>query len=350
MSDDLLGAGQNRAYIASRDGRSLLMEVPSTSVRWGRALNAVSVTEVTVKPAQCTPALENAEPWAHNLVVFRDEERVWEGPLRNRLDTAGGLLFKATDPIGWTERRAVATQRNVVGGLVRDQMAWSVAQAFAADDPNVLAHLQLIGSATVTTDLAVQVAEKYHSDVLSDMGGNGGRFTALGRSIILWDEATSIGQLRDLSPENHLLDDVDLFKDGDLLGTQVWARNDTGVVRTGIHSGGSPVDPRYGQVDLIVASSATTPAGVGRTAQSAANKSYPVPLTIQVPGTAALQCSAPFPIRDLVPGVLVPVQTTTATSAVVWGMFMLTEVNVTQESGQDEVVTITLAPPSEAVA
>lgn len=346
--EDLLGAGENRAEIATRDGETLF-EVPAGSIDWGRELCAVSRATVVVDPAKCTPALGDVHPWAHSLVVYRNEERVWEGPLRKRRDTRTGLTLEASDVLGYPERRPVTTRRNVLGGFVRDHMAWSVNQAFAADDPNVLAYLQALGTPTSTSDLVVGVGEKYHGTVLSDLTGVGGRWTALGRSIILWDETQSIGQLRDLSPENHLLNDVEVIEDGDLLGTEVVARNDTGIVGTGIHTGGSPVDPYYGQVTLLVASTGATPAGVTSTAQSTADRSWPTPLAIVVPGDAALRCEAPFPIHRLVPGVLVPVTTTTATARTVTGTFVLSSVSVTQKAGQDEKVTITLTPLSGAL-
>lgn len=351
-ADDELGAGINRAFIGNRTGTSTLgPEVPTTSIEWGRELNGITRPQIVVDPAKCTPALADVHPWAHSLIVFRNEERVWEGPIRQRRDTAKGLIITASDVLGWTERRAVAVGRNVAGGLVRAQMLWAIQQAFAADDPNVLAYVQQMGTPTELADLVVTAGEKYQWDVLSDMGGSGGRFTALGRSILLWDEATNLGRLRDLSPENHLLEDVDLYEDGDSLATRVVSRNDNGLVRSATPpTGAGAVDPFYGLVETIVASSATTAAGVTRTAQATANKAYPTPLTIDVPSTAALRCDAPFPIRDLVPGMLVPVQTTTATARQVSATFVLTAVKVTQQAGRDEVVTITLAPPSEAVA
>ena len=350
MTNGLLGVGTNRAFIATRDGESLLMEAPLTSIEWGRDLCSISQAVVTVDPARCTEALSLVHPWAHSLVVYRNDERVWEGPIRRRKDSRSALTITASDVIGWTERRGVVTARNVVNAAVRDQLAWSINQAFAADDPNVLPFLQTVGSATRTTDLQVAVGEKYHASVLSDLTGSGGRWTALGRRIILWDEAASIGSLPDLSPENHLLADVELVEDGDALGTRVIARNDNGVVGYGIHSGGSATDPFYGRVDLLVPSAGTKPAGVTRTAQSAAEKAWPAPITIEVPADAALRCDAPFPISRLVPGVTVPVSTVTATARTVRGTFLLVGMSVKQQAGGDEQVTITLAPPSEALS
>lgn len=346
---EVLGAGQNRAYISTRDGRSLLMEVPLASVEWNRTLCAVSPATLVVDPARCTSDLARIHPWAHGVVVYRDEDRVWEGPVRLRREGRTGLTLTASDVIGHLDHRDVRTHRDVEAALVRNQMRWAVDQGFAPDDPNVLAHVQELGAATRTADLQVGVAEKMHAAVLSDLTASGGRWTALGRSILLWDDAASIGTLRDLSPENHLLSDVEVIEDGELLATVVRARNDNGVVGSGIHTGGTATDPYYGYVGQVVASAAKKPAGVRRTAESTAQRTYPTPVSIEVPADAALRCDAPFPITSLVPGVIVPVSTTTATSREVSGSFILTSVKVTQTAGQDEQVAVTLTPISEAL-
>ena len=171
MAEGLLGAGTNQAYIYTRDGLSQLLPVPTTSIEWGRTLNGFSTTKINVDPARCSPKLGDVEAHAHNIVVFRNGLRVWEGPVWDRRDAVrGGLELVARDVIGGTGRRPVLTSRKVLGGLVRAQMQWSVEQAYALDDPNVLAHVQLLGTPTQTADLEVKVVEKYHLDVLSDMG------------------------------------------------------------------------------------------------------------------------------------------------------------------------------------
>lgn len=348
--DDLLGAGTNTVHVASRDGKTIHFQIPAQRIDWGRTLCGVSKTEVVIDPARCLPALADVHPWAHSLVVYRDDERVWEGPFRKRRDTKEGLVLVASDVLGWTEARKIETARTSLGGKVRDHLEWAVRQALLRDDPNIVPFLQVLGGPipTRTADLTVTSTEKMYSSVLTDMTGNGGRWTALGRSIILWDDAAVIGRLRDLSPENHLLDDVEVIEDGDLLATEAWARNDQGVVGSATVPGVVPVHPFYGLVQRITPSGATTPAGVRATAQALANSSYPTPITIEVPSAAALRCSAPFPIHRLVPGVLVPVTTVTATSRTVTGTFVLSEVRVTQVAGADERVTISLSPLSEA--
>lgn len=352
MPDDVIGAGENRAYIATRDGRTMLLEVPLTSIEWSRSLCAISRATLNVAPAKCTPDLGRVHPWAHSIVVFRNEERVWEGPLRKRLDSRTGLTMTASDVLGWTERRPIYATREVTGVSVRDEAATIINAAFLPDDPYVLAHVQVLGGVpTVTGDSALTYAEKYGSQVLADLAASGARWTVLGRSILLWDEAYSIGSLLDLSPEDHLLDDVDVTEDGDLLATDVIARNDDGVIARVIQdAGGDPADDFYGAVQQIVSSSAVLPAGVTRTAAQTLNRAYPTPISINVPDNAALRCDAPFPIEALVPGMLVPVSTTTATAREVRGTFMLTGLTVKQNAGSPEQVTITLAPVSEALS
>lgn len=349
--DAVLGAGDNRVYVADRAGRSLLLEVPVKSVSWGRTLCGISKAVIDVDPPRCTPALASVHAWAHSLVVFRNDERVWEGPIRRRRDSRDGLQITASDVLGWLEARPIDTARTATA-LTTAQMTWAIQQALAPDDPNVLAYLQdLAGlSATRQGDVAVVPGDKRYDSVLTDQTKFGGRWSALGRSIMLWDDTYIIGRLRDLSPENHMEDDVEVIEDGDLLSTDSWARNDQGIVARTQIAGHVPVDPFYGLVGSVVSSPAQDAAGVLRTAQAYADRSWPIPLTIEVPSNAALRCDAPFPISRLVPGVLIPVTTTTATARQVTGTFVLQAVNVSQKAGANEQVTVTLAPVQDGLA
>lgn len=344
-----LGSGQNTASIYSRDGRDVLLPLPAGAIEWNRGLCQITTATVTLPPDLCTPDLDDVHTWAHSLVIHRDRDRVWEGPIRKRRDTRTGLTLTASDVLGWTSRRPVV-RRQVTDSPVRDELEWVLNRAFDTDDPNIIAHLQLLGDASQRCDHTLAKAEKYAADALSALATDGGRWTALGRSVVLWDEADNIGQLTDLSPENHLTADVEVTEDGDNLATQAVGRNDDGVLAEVTPSGGGPVDAFYGHVGTIVPSGGHTPTGVARSARQYLNRSYPAPITIEVPSDAALRPDAPYPITSLVPGLLVPVVTTTATARTIRQTFMLTGVKVTQQAGQSEVVAITLAPPSEALS
>jgi hypothetical protein len=345
-----LGAGDNIAVIYDRRGESqLLPALPAASITWERTLSDISRPSVTVAPARCTPQMQDISSWAHSLVIFRDGQRMHEGPVRTVTHNDAGLTITSSDVVGWTEVRAVRAVRTGTNVKVRDELAWNLDTAFSRDDPNVLDYVRLLGAATTTTDRDLSATGAYAED-LATLVSAGGRYTALGRSIMLWDEAATIGRLATLVPEQHLSAGVTITDDGDQLITGALITDDNGGSAY-YPTNGSELDPFYGLVERPISAgegthTLTALQGIGRAAK---NVGYPTPLIIDMPSGVALQCDAPFPIEDLVPGVLVPVETTTATAKQVSATMVLSNVTVTQQAGADEKVTVTLVPVSQAV-
>ena len=348
-----IGAGENRAYIYDRKGQTRLDEIPLADITWNRVLSDISRPTITVAPPNCTPKMNQLiHPWGVSLVIYRDNDRVWEGPVRKRTDSKTGMTITASDVIGWTERRVVRTARAVTGVKVRDELVWNIQQAFSRDNPNVLAYLTTLPGAlgTVTTDHSLQASGYYSAD-LQTLVSAGGRYTALGRSIMLWDEAYTLGRTETLVPEKHILSDVTITEDGDDLITAAYAQDDSGDV--GYYPGtGTELDAYYGLVEqaITVGSGAYTSAALLKFGQSAHNSGYPTPVTIDMPTDAPLQCDAPFPIDSLVPGMLVPVETVTATARKVSATMILSSVTVSQQAGDQETVSLGLSPLSAAVS
>jgi hypothetical protein len=344
VNGDTLGDGENRAYVYDRRGETELAELPGSSIEWNRGLCEVSRASVVVPPARCRPELNKVRSMAHSVVIFRNGDRVWEGSIRKRRDTKAGLVLDASDVIGLMERRPVRTARLVTSSPVVTEMLWTITQGMTRDDPNVLANVQVLGGVDLgaTIDRDVQPGAAYHAADLGSLTSAGGRYTALGRSIILWPASSSIGSTVDLSPENHLLADVEVIDDGDMLATEVTARSDDGILATAFVT-----DAFYGNIGMLVPAGTAQELGVAAVAAQTLAQVYPAPLTIQVPQDAALRCDAPFPMHRLVPGVLVPIQTVTATARTVSGTMVLTGVKVIQAAGSDETVGVTLAPTSE---
>lgn len=341
----VLGAGDNRVWVASRDTATLIAPLRPSRIEWGRELCGVSAASVTLSPSRCTPRLRNVHPWAHSLVVFRNGRRVWSGPIARRVDTVAGLTLTAGDALRWAGRRPIQTARLIHGSAVVTEMEWALDQAYASDPVGVT--VDPLGPTGGVMDVEVAAGEKYALDLLTDAIASGGRFTALGGRLMVWDTTHSIGSTLEIIPEDHLLADVEVIEDGDETATEVTARNDDGVVAVQAAAGGA-VDPYYGHVGLIVPSAAARPAGVARTAAASVARYYPAPVTIAIPNDAALRCDAPFPISRLVPGVTVPVRTTTATGRTLTAAMILSSVKVTQDEGGQEQVTISLTTGVEA--
>lgn len=335
----LLDSGLNTAHVATRDGVTELIDLPASRIEWNRELCAISRPTVTIDAAECDAVLDDVHPWAHTLVINRNGRRVWEGPLRRRVDGTS-LTLTASDVVGYTERRPIRTARAVTASGTVTEMQWALDQALTTDDPGVT--VTALSGPGPLTDVEVAPGEKYAADLLADQVAAGGRWTALGRTVFLWDSATLPGALREMSTEEHLQATIEVIEDGDLLATEVWARNDDGVAAVAVAAGGQ-VDPFYGHVAVLAPSPAPKQPGVAATAAAVIARSYPTPVVLSIPPDARVLPTAPFPIDLLVPGVAVPVITTAPTGRSVRGTFILQSVKVTQERGAPEQVTITLS-------
>lgn len=352
----VLGSGTSTAYIYDRHGQTRLLPLPRASaISYGRALSQVSTASVTVEAPHCTRALDQVHTWAHSVVIYRNDGqggngvRVWEGPCRSISANSERLTIQATDVLGHSQRRVIRTARHSGSSPVRTELAWTVGQMFSPDDPNVLPYLQVTGTPGPGMSRDVASFSGYHADDLSTITGAGGAFTVLGRRIILFSDTDTLGRTRKLTPEDHLEAEVEIVEDGDSLLTWGAARDDNGT--TGIYAtGANGVDPYYGRVDGLVGSGTgnSTRAALESRATRAVRRAYPARQVIQVPDGAQMRCTAPFPLETLVPGVLVPVVTTTATGRTLRASMLLSAVNVSQTPGGDESVTVTLIPvPSE---
>lgn len=352
-----LGVGRNTAAIYDRRGEHLLLPIAhATEVQWGRTRNATSTASVTVTTAMdpgCVTALGSVHTWGHELVIFRDEQRVWEGPINRISYTRAGVTIAAVDETGWLARRRIRLAR----GPVLDTSAFPVPQpvttegdliltrAFAPDDPNVLAH-----RATFTHASAVEVVRDVqansgtYADDLNALTDQGLNYTAVGRAILLWPDVRLLGRTDTIVPERDMVTEVEVTEDGDDLATQATAYNREGLARTvsadGVTAG---VSTFYGLHDRLVdAGDITTGAALTEVATAAIDLAHPAPLLVTVPSGAKLTCEAPVAIEHLVPGVLVPIESA-VTARKVTATLVLDAVSVTQGPGGEDV-TITLSP------
>ena len=166
-----LGEGSNEAVIYERGGTRRLFTLPAVEqLDWGRALDGISRATITCTPAaaadggltwrgaDCAGLLSSINPWAHEVVIYRNGSRVWEGPVLRPAQKRGAVTIQASDVLGWTEARAVHTPVLADGVSVRDQADALLTAAMTADDPNVLAHVLVAGDDAVLTSIDLKAA------------------------------------------------------------------------------------------------------------------------------------------------------------------------------------------------
>lgn len=335
-----LGSGTNVAVIYAQGGEDRLLPLPQgQALDWSRVRNGVSEANLTVLADDdlTWAGLKRVHVWAHELVIFRDGQRVWEGPIRRIERGRSSVVIKASDVLGWTQRRPVHTDRTTVtAGSVVTEADLDLDRAFAAHDPNVLSHVTArvhASVAQITRDLKKN--QGYYYDDLTSLTEQGLQFTTLGRGIILAAVEDPLGVTQTVILERDTSVVPTIIEDGESLNTFATATGDedTAATYTGTTS-------YYGHLGTLVqAQGITDTTALTGVATRAVKGAYPAPTIIDIGGDAALDPGCPLALSDLVPGVHIPV---TSLDQGVTTTMLLESVKVTEGSA-GEAVTITLS-------
>lgn len=353
-----LGQGNNVAVVQTRGGGQILGELPSSQLGWGRRLDDLSETNVTIPVSsmstQCCGLLADTHTWGHEIQVYRDGAESWVGPIVNITENGEGVQIRALDVLGFMVRRATRGRVNGAPVFAVDEAVDDVTEAFTLGgwdgaDPNVLAYLEVLGAGTgPLTQRDIPFVSAYYFDTLDQLGDIGVNFTTVGRRIILWPDTLTLGRVPTLLPSQHLSSDVTIVEDGMALSEVAIVTSDNGLWGVSTTPSFPTSDPFYGPVETItnIPGLATTQA-CEDAANSVRAQNFPAPVRLVIPDGSTLTTDAPYSIGDLVPGVLMPVSHRGRCRSVA-GDFILTSLQVTQ-TPEGETVQISVAPVSSAV-
>jgi hypothetical protein len=340
-----------------------------SSVEWDRRLIERSAATVTLNAAACSAQAEllsKIEPRRHEVVIFRGNDRVWEGPIVDAAFKRGGLTLTAKDVTEYVAHTPVSKDwiaSSAGTDLVTDRLAdileyelttpYSVnvgtgatptMQTFPrwetiAPPANVLPFLEARVGTTRTNAqvLAFQMAVMDHVQDFATL--NQVLYTVVGRKILLWDPSDTIGRLKTLTAAD-FTGDIDVYADGtelDVIGHISGART-AGSSMAGVGSAGS-ADPFYGVWTRVASSSGeTNPTAASLNGQAAnviAGRA-PVPLDIRVPDGSGLRLGRDLTVNQLVPGVLAPIRATLNYKEVSQ-VQRLSKVTVKEDAGKENV-------------
>lgn len=367
-----LGCGTHRIMIYRRGGLERVGEIKNiSSLEWNRVRDDISTAKVTVSgwDIDCGNLLASLQSWAYEVVIFRDNgysvDRVWEGPITLLTYERDKVVIHAKDVVAYLYRRIIrqamvdSGSSPTAGTSVTSRAARVIQNAFAPDDPNVLAYLHVLSQ----LDDAIQYRStpayaRTAFEEVDDMAANAGLdYTAVGRAILLWGTKNRIGTL----PE---------FQDKDLGSSPIVSEYGMSMANVYVVSDGNGLygeanrlnadgeDPTYGLVEMLSSTWASdapedtgtyTQEGIETIKQSfadAAERSigdrYPPPVIVRVPDNTRLNPDTVLSINHLVPGVVVPLRSTGTLRTVV-ATQKLDAVKVTEEKGEENI-TITLSP------
>lgn len=349
----------HRVYVYDRGGQNRIGELTRMSrVKWTRIRDDISECEVDITAENCganADLLGQMEPGRHELVIYRGEDRVWEGPLNRATYHRNGVEFYCKDVMLYAFRTIMHAGYNnaypnigYVTSRAKQILVAELARKEALTPPiNVVSHIvehhyaEDAKTSRVTKPYEMTVFE--HIDDLAARAGMD--YTVVGRAIHLWDNNRPIGYTAQATDSDFL---GDLYVS--VYGTEL-ATHSAVVASDGTYAVAGAIDPFYGEWERL-----TTAADEGKDTdaappslaelQSQAIRNLggrrPTPVDVRIPDNSSLNQSGVLRITDLVPGVYVPL-VASQTARQVSQMQKIQVVTVT-ETPEGHDITLTLIP------
>lgn len=365
------------AFIYDRGGMTRIGQIRDmASIVWRRDRDAVSQADIVIAGDACTTQasfLANIEPKRHELVIFRGDKRVWEGPVWRVGWEPDRVTINAHDVCEYLFWRPLTKQWNNSGAnatlattrmqnIITYEMStdWFIPQddptpdilveAWENIDPptNVLPFLTIHHSvneaetAAITMPFEMTVGE--HLQYSSRHGGID--FTAIGRAIHIWDTSRPIGRTRMLTDADFLAGAIVTAYGADHTVNGVVSA-DNGLV------GYAWTDPSYygpwTKVFSVYDQDATeepTQPELNSQAWRNVTGRNPVPVEVRIPDNTGIRLDATLTIEDLIPGVQIPLLATLNARRISQEQKLdLLTVSETGDGG--ELVQVTLTPATK---
>lgn len=382
-----LGCGEYRVFIYEQGGQRIIGEIHSiASLQFNRVRDDISTCTLATNglgDADCCQMYADVRSWMHELVVFRDGVRVWEGPVTGITYTTTDVTFSARDVMVYVYRRILRqgyndayriTERNSDGSVKSHEGVYQVvkraeniiANALAPFDPNVLPYLTTIQSGGDAKESRIVPPWSTTAwEQVDDLAATAGLdYTVIGRRILLWDTHVPIGRLPTMT-DGDFSDSPIVSEYGMQTATFLAVTNGSGVAGTVAID--NPDRPKqtppyypYGPVEMLASSYSETAAAStqtltqqgladlvsGLTDQASRNISgrFPTPLIVRVPDNSSLSPDCAVGFQQLVPGVWVPLRASgTCRTVTQWQKLDSVTVDV-DETGEKVSVVLSPAP------
>lgn len=357
-----LDCQNHTAMLYDRGGRSPIGSLgPLTRVRWGRIRDDISSATVYVASAgsDCSQTLGMAEAGRAELVIFRGDERVWEGPVTRIAYQGNSVEIEARDVLHYVYRTIMRSEYNNAypnhGSVLKRMeriLKAELARKEALDPPiNVLPYMKIIersdDAGTTAHTLKYEYTVFEHLDNMAARGGLD--YVTVGRSLLLYDVHNPIGQTPPLTKDD-FLGDVVITSYGMELAT--YAAITDGQGRYAAVGG---TDPYYGLIEILDTafeedagdedepSEPPSLAEMRSQAERILGGRNPTPTNVRVPDGSTLNPNGAVSIADLVPGVWMPLRADLPGRRLLQ-MQKLDKVDVEEEGDTGESIRVTLSP------
>jgi len=356
------------AELFDRGGRKKIGSLgPLTRVKWERRRDDISVAQIWIATVDksCAEVLRLAETNRTELVIFRGDKRVWEGPINRIAYQGASVEIEAKDLMYYVQRTIMRNEydnRYPNVGLVLDRIERVLTAELArkeALDPscNILNHVRYIyadtehggtDARTAAHTLPYEMTVFQHLDNYAWRGGVD--YTVVGRSIMFFDVHTRIGQTPMVTADDFI---------GDPVITQYGAELTTYVAMTdgkGHWGEAGGIDPYYGEWEVLHQAydeNASTPDPEDDNEPSVAEMTSQArrswiqgirpALVVRIPDNTRLNPAGVLTIEDLVPGVWIPL-TATLPGRTLSQMQKLDNMSVEETAEGGEEIKVTLSP------
>jgi len=369
----------HRAAIYDRGGRNIMGQLENiTKVQWERTRDDVSIGSVTVaQPSKgCLDLLKSISANRHELVIWRGNERVWEGPITHIGRHADVFDISARDIMHYVYRTAAHQEWDSSSRWVPDEKdpnrvfqdntepvvdrAYNMLAAElgrAKENPslvdpviNVVPYITKVRATDISQErnanrrtLAYGISVYDDMEAMATYGGMD--YTVVGRRLILNDNRVVLGRTPVLT-EADFISEVVVTSYGMDSFTRAITTGDEGMY--GVAGG---VDPFYGEWENIEqmfdedSLEAPTQNALDNAASYNMYNRLPVPTIVRVPNNSRLNPNGTLSMRDLVPGVIVPVRASLVSIELIQDQ-KLNNVSVSETGKEGEVINVTLGAPS----
>lgn len=351
-----------------------------TNLYWERTIDDYSEARVRFRPLKgddccgaLVPAWDNKGklirsgvwPWSHEIIIYRDGEPVWLGPIFsvdetvNPSESTDFIQINARDHLAWLDRRVLHTDLPFGGTKPIDLVTIAraiILDAFAPDNLGITAsNLPVYPLSGRKGNRTTRRFEARAGDELREVARGGIDFTCIGRQIIVKgvrrDPNVGTPELRNRDFQAG----VEIRIVGAEAATKGYAvgkppdNPNAGTrppIRTAIAPGvpASGVDPFFGLIEALTNASETTSTDfLDWMAQELVDENMPPPRTLSVPAGSTLSPDANVSVHELIPSRHFKL-TIKGTCASLSQYMRLSHVECTWEPNTPERIGVTFIP------
>lgn len=335
------------AFIYDRGGMRRIDELKDiSSIRWERARDDTSEASLRLEADSCAQQADliaMLRTKRHELIIFRGQDRVWEGPLWRisvhaeyveiTAKDASQYLYGTPLSVPWSNRypnETTVTDR--IGGIIEYEMTHDRTQqvydpdlgdwvdvtvpAWESLDPpaNVVPYLDIRHfpneAETAMSTVAYEMTVGEHLEGLARQQGID--WTTVGRSVIVWDVSRSLGRLPQMTEDNFTSEVVvteygaDHAQAAYVMGQDESYGQAINLDNLDFYGPWTQVYTPYDE------DGSETPTQAVLNSQASRNLAgrSPAPIEVRVPDNSGILLDDTITIQKLVPGVQIPLRAT----------------------------------------